>query len=85
MRKVLILSACLFSTATFAEDATPATPPDVTLTMTAAEQQTWAQVGPVLDACIGAAVMRNDASSCAAVSKFLAAFAAKVAAAQPVK
>lgn len=84
MRSFLILGACLLSTAAFAEDTapTPPPPPDVTLTMTAQEQATWAQVGPILDTCIGAAAMRGDITNCKAVSQFLTAYAAKVAAAK---
>lgn len=57
---------------------------DRQLTISDPEYMMWSNVGPVMDRCIGAMVLRRDAAACADVSAFIAEFAAKVGKAAPV-
>jgi len=96
MRSLLILGACLLSTAAFADDVgqvtngalsppPPPSVPDVTLVVRAQEQAAWGQVSAVMDKCVADAVLRSQAPSCRDLAGFLDAWAAKVKAAKPAQ
>lgn len=67
-----------FALALAAAAPLPAAAADRQLAINDAEYMMWANIGQVMDRCIGAMVLRREPAGCADVSVFLAEFAGKV-------
>ncbi|HLH95007.1 MAG TPA: hypothetical protein VKW08_07805 [Xanthobacteraceae bacterium] len=63
--------------------ALPAQAADRQVAISDGEFMAWSNIGPVMDRCMGAMLLRREFAACADVSAFLAEFSAKVKEAKP--